>query len=186
MNVVLPVHMDKPAFLAWVQGREGRYELADGRVAMMVGASRAHGVIVMNLAAMLRAQLDPQQWAAFADFGLEAGETTLRYPDIVVDRAGGRAMDYTATAPALVIEVLSPSTAEIDLGDKAAEYLRLSTLLGYLVLAQSEPKAWVWLRQAEQFSLSPTVVTGHDKVVHVPTLKLALPLGAIYAGIEQS
>ena len=60
MTVQLPVHIDKPAFLAWVQGREERYELAEGRVGMMVGASRAHGVIVSNLIVLLRGQLDPQ------------------------------------------------------------------------------------------------------------------------------
>ena len=32
MNVQLPEHIDKPAFLAWAQGREERYELAEGRV----------------------------------------------------------------------------------------------------------------------------------------------------------
>ena len=54
MNVQLPVHMDKAAFLAWVQGLEGRYELANGRVVMMVGASRAHALIVRNLLALLQ------------------------------------------------------------------------------------------------------------------------------------
>ena len=73
MNVRLPVHIDKPAFLAWVQGREERYELASGRVVMMPGASRAHGLIVGNLFALLRGQLDPKQWAVIVEFGLDAG-----------------------------------------------------------------------------------------------------------------
>ena len=30
MNVQPNLHMDKAAFLAWVEGREGRYELAGG------------------------------------------------------------------------------------------------------------------------------------------------------------
>src|SRR5712691_6375919 len=124
MNVQLPVHIDKSAFLAWVQGREERYELAEGRVVMMVGASRAHGLIVSNLVAILHGQLDPEQWTVIADFGLDAGPKTLRYPDVVVDRAGGSAGDTTATAPTLLAEVLSPSTADVDLGDKAAEYLQ--------------------------------------------------------------
>src|SRR5207247_1968252 len=85
MNVQLPVHIDKPTFLAWVQGREERYELAEGRVVMMVGASRAHGLIVRNLVLILHGQLDPKQWTVIADFGLEAGPETLRYPDVVVD-----------------------------------------------------------------------------------------------------
>lgn len=121
MNVQLPVHMDRAAFLAWVQGLDGRYELAAGRVITMVGSSRAHALIVGNPLALLRGQLDRRQWVVLADFGIDAGPETLRYPDVMVERAGGGAGDYTATAPALVAEVLSPSTAETDLGDKAAE-----------------------------------------------------------------
>src|SRR5262249_23131341 len=146
MNVQLPVHMDKPSFLAWVQGREGRYELVEGRVVMMVGASRVHGMIVRNLVIVLCGQLDPREWTVIADFGLDAGPKTLRYPDIVVDQAGGDNADYTATAPALLVEVLSPSTETLDLRDKAAEYLQLPSLAAYIAFAQSEPKACVWIR----------------------------------------
>jgi Uma2 family endonuclease len=88
MNVQLPVHMDKAAFLAWVQGLEGRYELANGRVVMMVGASRAHALIVRNLLALLQGQLDSQLWTVLADFGIDAGPETLRYPDVMVEQAG--------------------------------------------------------------------------------------------------
>jgi Uma2 family endonuclease len=183
MNVQLPLHIDKAAFLAWVQGREGRYELAGGRVVMVVGASRNHGIIVGNLFALIRGQLDPEQWTIIQDFGLDAGPETLRYPDIVVDRRGGRGSDLTATSPALLAEVLSPSTTEIDLGDKAAEYLKLASLSAYLVMAQAEPKAWVWVRGDRGFPPHPTIIAGLDKVIHVAALRLALPLGAIYAGI---
>jgi hypothetical protein len=63
MNVQLPVHLNKRAFLDWVQGREERYELVRGRVVMMVGASRAHGRIVTNLIVALDHQLDRTRWA---------------------------------------------------------------------------------------------------------------------------
>jgi Uma2 family endonuclease len=184
MNVQLPVHMDKPSFLAWVQGREGRYELADGRVVMMVGASRAHGILVMNLASLMRAQLDPRQWTVIADFGFDGGPDTLRYPDVMVDRAGGAGGDQTATAPALIAEVLSPSTAATDLGDRAAEYLQVPSLCAYLVFAQDQPKAWAWVRGAEGFPPGPHIIVGFDKVIRIAALNLGLPLGAIYAGIE--
>jgi Uma2 family endonuclease len=154
----LPVHIDKPTFLTWVQGREERYELAQGRVVMMVVSSRAHGVIVRNLVLILHGQLDPQQWSVIADFGLDAGPETLRYPDVVIDRAGGSDGDYMATALVLLAEVLSPSTAEIDLGDKAAEYLPLPSLLAYLVFAQSGHKAYVWVRKADGFEPAPSVI----------------------------
>jgi len=186
MNVQLPIHIDKPAFLAWVQGREERYELASGRVVMMPGASRAHGLIVGNLFALLRGQLDPKQWAVIVEFGLDAGPETLRFPDLVVDRAGGGANDHVATAPVLLAEVLSPSTAEIDLGDKAAEYLQLPSLLAYLVFTQSGYKAYVWTREAEAFQPAPSVIVGQDKIIRIPALNLILPFGAVYAGVEDT
>src|SRR3974390_1307445 len=141
MNIQLPRHIDKSAFLAWVQGREGRYELAEGRVLMMVGASRNHGIIVGNLYSLIKAQLDPREWTVIAEFGLDTGPRTLRYPDIVVDRKGGRGGDFTATTPALLLEVLAPTTATYDLGDKAAEYLRLPSLFAYLAFAHDDATA---------------------------------------------
>jgi Uma2 family endonuclease len=184
MNVQLPVHMDKAAFLAWVQGLEGRYELANGRVVMMVGASRAHALIVRNLLALLQGQLDSQQWNVLADFGIDAGPETLRYPDVMVERAGGRARDYTATAPVLVAEVLSPSTAKLDLGDKAAEYLQLTSLMTYLVFEQDQYKAHIWTREAAVFRPAPTEIRGRDKIVRIDSLNLILPLAAVYASVE--
>ena len=183
MNIQLPVQMDKAAFLAWVERQEGRYELSDGRVFMMVGASRAHGLIVANLVAVLKGQLDPVEWSVIADFGLDLGPKTLRYPDIVIERAGGDRGDRTAIAPVLLIEVLSPSTAEVDLGDKAAEYLQLSSLAAYLVFSQDEPKVWAWTRHDRGFPPAPTVLVGEDKIIKVAPLQLIVPLGAVYAGV---
>jgi len=184
MNIQLPMHMDKPSFIAWLQGREGRYELAGGRVLMMVNATRAHGMIVSNLVVLLRSQLDAKAWTVIADFGLDAGPRTLRFPDVVVDRAGGKSADYVATAPALLVEVLSPSTARFDLGDKASEFLRVPTLAAYLVFAQDERKAWVWIRKAENFPSGPNVIDDENAIVQVPALSLNLPFSAIYSGIE--
>jgi len=184
MNVQLPVHIDKPTFLSWVQGREERFELAEGRVVMMIGASRAHGIIVRNLVLILHGQLDPAQWSVIADFGLDAGPKTLRYPDVVVDRAGGSAGDYVATDPVLLAEVLSPTTAELDLGDKVAEYLQLPSLLAYLVFAQSGHKAYAWMRKANAFPSAPKVISGRDKIIRIAALNLAVPLKAVYAGVE--
>jgi Uma2 family endonuclease len=183
MNFQPNLRMDKAAFLAWMQANEGRYELAGGRVVMMPGVSRAHGMLVMNIASLLREQLDRNQWTVIAEFGLDAGPQTLRYPDVVVDRAGGGNKDYTATAPALLVEVLSPSTAEIDLGDKAAEYLQLPSLIAYIVLSQDEPKAWVYERASASFAPGPEVVAGVETIIRVAALQLELPLTDIYAGV---
>jgi Uma2 family endonuclease len=184
MNIQLPTHIDKPTFLAWVQGREERYELVRGRVVMMVGASRNHGRIVMNLAVLLRAQLDPHESEVIADFGLDAGPDTLRYPDIVVDRAGSGGLDYTATAPVLLIEILSPSSVAIDLQDKADEYRQLPSLNAYVVFSQDEPKAWVWERSHGEFPLKPRESLVGDETIRIEVPRAALSLADVYAGVR--
>src|SRR5215468_2631612 len=98
MNVQPNLRMSKAAFIEWDAGEGQRCELAGGRVVMMLRPSLAHGMIIMNLAMVLRARLDPKQWVVIAEFGLDTGPDTLRYPDIVVDRAGGPGKSYTAGA----------------------------------------------------------------------------------------
>jgi len=133
MNIQFPLGMDKVAFLDWVQGREERYELDRGRVIMMTGGSRAHRQITANLFKALDARIDPQTLAVLPEFGVELQSESIRFPDIIVDRAGEAPKDLTATAPVLIAEVLSPSSEQVDLGDKSTEYLQLPSLAIYLV-----------------------------------------------------
>jgi Uma2 family endonuclease len=183
MNVQPALQMDKAAFLAWAQGREGRFELAERRVVMMVGGSKTHALIASKLVRALWARIDLDKWVVLgSDLAVDVGPGSLRYPDAIVDSIGGhRAL--TATAPVLIAEVVSPSSATLDLGDKAAEYLRLPSLAAYLVLAQDEVKVWVYIRGSEQLP-APQVVAGDDAMISVRALGIELPLADIYAGIE--
>jgi Uma2 family endonuclease len=149
---------------------------------MMTGASRNHARIVRNLVFLLSGQLDPQ-WEAIAEFGLDAGPRTLRYPDILVDRANAAGGDYRATQPLLAVEVLSPTSEAIDLGDKAAEYIHLPTLQAYLVFAQDTAKAWLWLRAAGDLLEGPIAFSGLDQHVVVPALALDLLLSDVYRNV---
>ena len=184
MNVQLPVRMDKAAFLDWVQGREERYELDRGRVIMMTGGSRAHGQITFNLAKALDARLDPNKWAVLPEFGVNLGPESIRFPDVIVDVAGATGKDLTATAPALIAEVLSPSSERIDLGDKSSEYLRLPSLAAYCVFAQDAIKAWVWIRRPSGFPPGPELFEGEGAVIRIEALALDLPLKDIYTRVR--
>jgi len=62
MNVLSNVSMEKPEFLAWVQGREGRYELAERRVVMMTGGSRGHAIVLRRLASAVEKRLEGDRW----------------------------------------------------------------------------------------------------------------------------
>lgn len=182
MNVHLPAQFDKAAFLAWAGKREERYELVNGRAVTMAGASLNHGRIVGNLYFSLRRQLDPQ-WEAVADFGLDSAPRTLRYPDVLVHRAGRDGANFTTDEPTMLAEVLSPSSEALDLGDKASEYLGLPSLQAYLVLSQNEAKAWLWQRENSAFAPGPAVVAGLDQRIRLAALAVVLPLSEIYHAI---
>jgi Uma2 family endonuclease len=184
MNVQSPVRMEKQAFLAWVQGREERYELDRGRVLMMTGGSRAHWQIAFNLAKALDARLPSEKYSVLPGFGVDLEIGSIRFPDVVVDIADETPKDLTATAPALIAEVLSPSSERVDLGDKSAEYLRIPTLTAYLVFAQDAIKAWVWTRGPEGVLAGPEVFEGEQTVVRLESLQLDLPLKEVYARVR--
>ena len=184
MNVRPNVQMDKPAFLAWVEGREGRYELVDGRVVDVTGGSRGHAQITANLFHILHSCLDRHRWTTLPGFGIDTGPKTVRYPDVVVDPVSAGWRDLTTTAPALIAEVLSPSTERIDLGDKAAEYLHLQSLAAYLVFAQDKQKAWIWLKGAQGFPPGPQVLNALNESVRIATLGIEFLLTEVYARVQ--
>jgi Uma2 family endonuclease len=184
MNVQLPVHMDQQAFLAWAERQEERYELDRGRVIMMTEGSREHWQIAFSLAKALDARLDAEQFIVVPEFGVDLGPSTIRFPDVVVDVVAKTRGDLKASAPVLIVEVLSPSSERIDLGDKAAEYLRLPSLLAYLVFAQDEMKAWVWSRGPNGFPPTCQVLEGSEAVARIDPLRIDLPFSEVYARVR--
>jgi len=90
----------------------------------------------------------------------------------------------TATAPVLIAEVLSPSSEQVDLGDKSTEYLQLPSLAIYLAFAQDQIKAWVWTRGPAGFPYQPDVLEGEDAVVRIEALGINLPLAEVYARVR--
>ncbi len=185
MNVRPDLRMSKAAFVEWDAGEGQRCELVGGRVVMMARPSRAHGKIVMNLGAYLNARLDPKVWDVIMEFGLDTGPDTLRYPDIVVFPAGSSNNSRTTSTPVLLAEALSPTTAEIDFGDKAAEYLAIPSLLAYMVLSQHEPKAWLWSRAetSAPFASGPKRVSGVEDFIPIAGLQLDVPMADVYRGV---
>ena len=114
---------------------------------------------------------------------MDSGPDTLRYPDIVLDRVGGAGKDHTATQLAFLAEVLSPSSTATDLGDKVAEYLKIPTLIAYLVLSQDEPKAWLWVGATAHSPLAPRFSPATKPFSRSTRWDFELVLSEIYAGI---
>ena len=135
MNVHPSAPTDPDAFLRWNEGREGKRELVKGRVVeYVINVTRAHVRIVTRLLIELASKLDPKRFEAYTvDIGLKTPDG-VRYPDLVVDVAGGDGKDLAVTAPVLVCEVLSPSSRRRFV-EKASDYtgVRVGPVLSGLV-----------------------------------------------------
>ena len=173
-----PANVDE--FLRLYEGVEGRREFVHGEVVeMMTNVTAAHMRVTLALAAALLDRLSKDHAVAVADFGVETA-AGVRFPDVMVSPDRYRGDELKAEAPSLIAEVLSASSAARDFGPKAAEYLALSSLHHYLVLAQDRPTVWHWARYDEGFG-EPTVLEGRDAVLTLAAFDATVPLAELYS-----
>lgn len=185
MTVHVSPTMSKEAFLAWVERREERYELAKGRAVMMVRVTLGHALATTNLVVALTARLSPDKYNVAAEAFAVNVHNGVRFPDVVVQPAQPDKSALEAKAPLLIAEVLSPGTLHLDFGDKKREYLSLDTLQAYLVLAADEPRAWAWQRGADgAFVPEPEILEGAEAEIALPVLGITLPLAELYRGVR--
>lgn len=183
MNVQSKYPTTPDEFLRWNEGREGKFDLVQGKIVdMMVRVSRAHAVLAVSLAALLRAKLAfPPYTVSSADFGVKTGKS-VRYPDVMVDGAFNSTADLAATAPLVIAEILSPSTMAIDFGEKVEEYKSVKSLRHYIVLAQDEPRVWLWSRNADDSWNGPDILAGKAETLDLPGIDCVLLLADVYTG----
>jgi Uma2 family endonuclease len=136
-------------YLRWEAEQPGKHEYVAGEVFAMGGASRRHVTVSGNLFAALSQALDGTPCRAYmADMKVEAAkDTAYFYPDVLVtcDPADHKA-DLAMSAPTLVAEVLSPSTAAYDRGDKFAAYRGIPSLREYVLIDSDQKKVELYRR----------------------------------------
>ena len=185
MNRPMFPRMSIETFQAWAERQEGRYELVRGRPIMMNRTTRYHSRITTNILASLLKAVDLSLYDIVAgDFALQTEEYTLRLADIMVTPAEGSGKDRRTDEAVLLVEVLSPSTATDDFGDKQHEYLARSSLEAYLIVAQDAVCVWVWIKGDEGFPEKPEVIETRDATINLPALGLSLTLEAIYRNVD--
>ena len=85
----------------------------------------------------------------------------------------------------LLIEVLSPSTRDYDLGRKFEYYRTLSSLKEYLTVAQDEPHVGHYMRQPEDSWL---LVESKDltQTIRFISIPCNVPMAEIYDKVEKT
>lgn len=139
-----PRRMTAQEFVAWAEEQpSGRYELFDGAVSAMAPERASHARTKVRVFDSIRdaIRVAGATCEALLDgVGFDTGEQNIFIPDVVV-RCGeplpGDASVFTD--PVIVVEVLSPSTQNVDLTIKLDRYFRSPTLQHYLLVRADGP-----------------------------------------------
>jgi Uma2 family endonuclease len=175
-------------YLALERKAEYRSEYFAGEIFVMSGASERHNLIVGNVFATLHTQLRNRPCRVYAsDMRVKVNPTGLyTYPDIVALCGEPQFDDEQKDIllnPAVIIEVLSPSTEAYDRGEKFAHYRQLSSVAEYVLISQEKPHVEHFVRQPDNQWLLSETSDLHD-AVQLPSINCALALDEVYEKVE--
>ncbi len=133
-----------------------RHEFLNGQVFAMTGGTPEHARLIAEVTFALRSALDPSRCRVFSsDLRVRIPATGLStYPDVAVVCGDVELADDDANAvtnPALLVEVLSPSTEAYDRGDKWSHYRRIPSLRAYVLVAPISGRIEAFVRDGDAF-----------------------------------
>jgi len=182
-------------YLVHEREADERSEFIDGEIYAMAGESGAHGDVSMNLAGILQSQLRGTNCRGrIKDTKVRSGalkehfgKGMISYPDLVVICGAPEYHDKhqdIVLNPAVIIEVLSDSTAEFDRGVKFMRYRNFNpTLSNYILVWQDEPHIEHYTRQPSGDWLLREY-DGLDKNFRIDLINCSLNMADIYDRIE--
>lgn len=132
-----------------------RHEYFDGEIFLMAGTSEEHANISSNVNASLHLQLKKRPCKSYqSDLRVYIPATGLyTYPDVIVVCGKPQLLDDayldTLLNPDLIVEVLSPSTADYDKGTKFDYYRTIDSLKEYVLVWQDKKRVARYTKQAD-------------------------------------
>ncbi len=181
MTAALRKPMTLAEFLEWEEQQELRYEFDGIQIVAMTGGTAAHSAIQRNVAVAVGGRLRgrPRQFYG-NDLKIETG-SSIRYPDGFVVCSPVPRRTKLVRDPVVIFEVLSDSTARIDMTTKNREYANIPSVRRYVVLLQEEIGATVFERTTDDWVGH---LLGADAVLRMPEIGIEVPLVEFYEGIE--
>jgi Uma2 family endonuclease len=173
-------------YLAREETSPTRHEFYRGEIFAMSGGSLSHGMIATNIAVKLSLLLANRGCRPYSSDHRTASAELHTYPDLVVvcgDPIMSDVDPYAITNPVVIVEVLSPSTANYDRGKKFELYWKIKTFRDYVLVDQFEPRIECFSRDASGL-WRINVVTGLDATLNIPSLNCDLPLRDVYLDVK--
>lgn len=179
-------HVDEQGYLQLAAASEVKLEYVGGQVLAMAGASPRHNLIAMNIGAALARELGARGCLVFgSDQRVKVDATgAYVYPDLsVVCATPELTKDAPASLcnPALVVEVLSPSTEEHDRGVKLAHYRRLASVQEIALVSVNERRIELYRRlESGQWLITDVV----DAELELGSVAARLSVRDVYANTD--
>jgi Uma2 family endonuclease len=176
-----PKHMTLAEFLEWDDGTDRRYELLDGMPVMMAPSLEAHGELAAALTIEIGSRLQrPCRVISEAGIVIPNRADTYYIADLAVTcapREPGRRM---VVEPVLVVEVLSPSTSQIDRWRKVADYRTLPSVKEILVVFCDERRVEMQRRTSEGWRVEDLIGKAE---IELSCCDNPIPLAAVYRDV---
>ena len=157
-------------------------EYLNGQIFAMSGASRAHSLITSNISNILYNQLVASDCEVHSsDMRVQPSPIAYFYSDVVVACGEPRFEDDvfdTLLNPIVIVEVLSPSTAAYDRGEKFEHYQQLTSLRDYILVSQHKFCVEHYWRQNRQWK--NIEFREPEDVLPLTSIECQIPLRDIY------
>lgn len=177
--------MTAEEYLAWDAGQTEKTEFIAGEVFAMAGGEDRNATVAGNLYIALRQHLGGSPCRVYGSdvkLRVEAADCFF-YPDLMVTCSAGDLTDrLIKREPVLVAEVLSPSTAAFDRGDKFAAYRQLPSLQEYLLVDVDRQRCDLFRKGADGLWVLHPSEAG--EAVRLASVDLLLPAEALWADLE--
>lgn len=146
--------MTLPEFFTWAEAQDkGRYELIRGEIVAMSPERAEHAHAKRRIANALEAAIKRAGLAceAYVDgLAVVVDDETSYEPDALVNcGAPIPPQSVTAPTPVVVVEVLSPSSRNLDKSVKLADYFRVPGLAHYLIVDLGRQHVLHYRRQGD-------------------------------------
>jgi Uma2 family endonuclease len=182
----IPKHkMTMEEYIEFDKNNEGRWEYFDGEAIDMAGGTLNHNRIIKNILTSLDNKLEGTPCEALpSEMRLKVPKALpYRYPDVVVvcgepiiEKIQGQEM---LVNPLIIIEVLSPSTAQYDYSAKFTAYQSIESFREYLLIAQDRPHIMQYARQPDGQWLRRDI-EGMESIVKLASVDCELTFSEIY------
>jgi Uma2 family endonuclease len=165
-------------FLEWDDGTDGRYQLLDGVPVMMAPSLEAHGELAAALTIEIGNRVQPP-CRVISEAGIVIADRadTFYVADLAVTcapREPGRRM---VVEPVLVVEVLSPSTGQVDRWRKVADYRTVPSVQELLVVFSDERRVELQRRTPGGWRVEDLIGKAE---VELSCCSSPIPLDAVY------